>query len=131
MLAACGEPAPTSSQPTTPTALVSRSDASVEDLAAALAQGAPLLDVRTPEEYATGHVPGAVSAPLDTIDPHMPAMAAYAKDEPLYVICASGGRSSAVADQLASAGFRTVNVLGGTNAWREQGRELEMPVSSR
>jgi rhodanese-related sulfurtransferase len=123
---ACSEPAPTTSSPAKPTALNARSDIDVDQFAALVQKGGiDVLDVRTPEEFASGHVPGAKNLPIDDIDLVNPLLSSHDKGKPLYVICAQGGRSSRASDQLASAGFQTVNVLGGTNAYRDKGLPLE------
>jgi rhodanese-related sulfurtransferase len=102
-----------------------RSDVDVAALARALEQGVRVIDVRTPAEYASGHVPGAISLPLDALDAAHPIISSHPKEEPLYVICHSGGRSARAADQLARAGYRAINILGGTADWRSQGHRLE------
>ncbi len=84
--------------------------------------GAAVVDVREPAEYAEGHVPGVVHIPMA----QLPARAAELdRDKPVYVICASGNRSSAMADFLTSAGFQAYSVAGGTKAWAESGRPIE------
>ena len=77
-----------------------------------------LIDVRTPAEYASGHVPGAVSAPLADLDPQ-----AYSGT--VHVICKSGGRSSRAADTLVASGVTAVNIKGGTQAWIAAGYPVE------
>jgi rhodanese-related sulfurtransferase len=82
------------------------------------ASGAPVLDVRNPDEYETAHVAGAFLIPL--------AELAARQDEipdgdPLYVICAVGGRSLTAAKALVDAGYHAVSVAGGTNGWIERG----------
>jgi rhodanese-related sulfurtransferase len=82
-----------------------------------------VIDVREPDEFASGHVPGAVNVPLATV----PDWAAkQAKDAPYVVICQSGRRSAKASEILVEQGFKQVtNVEGGTAAWIEQG----LPVS--
>lgn len=87
-----------------------------------LPAGALILDVRTPEEYASGHVEGARLAPLD-------ALASFAalleKESSLYVICRSGGRSQAACGLLDHLGFKDVtNIEGGILAWSAAGYAL-------
>lgn len=82
-----------------------------------------LIDVRTPAEYAAGHVPGARNVPIDTLDPH----AADLGTGEVYVICESGGRSARASATLASAGHPAVNITGGTAAWRAAGLPVEVP----
>jgi rhodanese-related sulfurtransferase len=86
-------------------------------------QAATLLDVRTPAEFRQVHVPYAINAPLESLDPavvlHSPGGCA---DQPLYVICHSGGRGSKACAKLLAAGVgHVVNVEGGTAAWQQAG----------
>ncbi len=135
LVAACGaSPAADPSTASTPStagaepaaAAGKRSDVSNQAFAEALAAGdVAVIDVRTAGEYANGHVPGAVLAPLQELSPDHPAVKDHPKDQPLYVICQSGGRSSRAADMLATAGYTTINVEGGTGAWIAAGHETE------
>jgi rhodanese-related sulfurtransferase len=93
----------------------------VAELARRLAEGAPLLDVRRPDEYADVHVPGAVLIPLDELADRVAELPA---PEPLQVICRTGGRSLAAAEWLRSRDVDAVNVAGGTLAWIESGRPV-------
>src|SRR5262249_46095229 len=78
-----------------------------------------VIDVRTPAEYAAGHVPGAVNAPLAAI---ANAAGRLQPNEAAAIICAGGYRSSAASSLLAKRGFRELyNVIGGTSAWVRQG----------
>jgi rhodanese-related sulfurtransferase len=92
------------------------------DLAAAIDSGAPVLDVRTDEEWNGGHVPGARHIPLDQVEARREELP---KDERIYVICAGGGRSMKAAIALNGAGLDAVNVAGGTVKWIEEGRPVE------
>jgi rhodanese-related sulfurtransferase len=90
----------------------------LDSFAAAHSAGATVLDVRNPDEYVTAHVPGAVLIPL----PDLAARQDEIPDaDPLYVICAVGGRSLIAAKALSEAGYRAVSVAGGTNGWIERG----------
>ena len=82
-----------------------------------------LVDVRRPAEFRTGHVPSAVSAPLDAL----PGLAsAFDARRPTAVICAGGYRSSTAASALAARGFSSLfNVVGGTAAWQAAGYPVE------
>lgn len=88
----------------------------------AAGQEAELLDVRTPGEYAAGHVPGAELIPLDELDP-----AAFGRERsgdvaPVYVLCQSGGRARKAIEKLERAGVQgCVLVEGGTQAWLDAG----------
>lgn len=83
-----------------------------------------LVDVRTPGEFASGHVPGAQNIPLDTLSGKMAELEAWKSGE-VYVICQSGGRSAQASSSLAKAGFHTVNIQGGTAAWKAAGYPTE------
>lgn len=71
-----------------------------------------LLDVRTREEYAAGHIPGAVNIPLDDID-----YADIDSGKTYYVYCLSGARSSEACRMLAQDGIRAENI-GGISGYR-------------
>ncbi|MGH9133944.1 MAG: rhodanese-like domain-containing protein [Ilumatobacteraceae bacterium] len=95
----------------------------VEELSERLAAGSRLVDVREPDEYADGHVPGAVHVPLATVPDHVEQ---FRGDGPTYVICRSGARSLKACEFLADRGLDVVNVAGGTLAWQLSGREVEI-----
>ncbi len=76
-----------------------------------------LLDVRTPAEFAEGHIPGAVNIPVDALQ---------SRDVPVVVYCRSGNRSATASQILDRAGYETVYDLGGIIAWSAQG----LPVTS-
>ncbi len=78
-----------------------------------------LLDVRTPQEYAAGHIKGAKLIPVDELERHL---AELPKDRQIYVYCHSGRRSARAAKLLAAHGFtRVENMLGGIVAWKDAG----------
>ncbi|CAG7607036.1 rhodanese-like domain-containing protein [Actinacidiphila bryophytorum] len=81
---------------------------------------AVLLDVREAAEWATGHAPGAVHAPLSGLVAGA-GLPAAARGRPLAVICRSGQRSQQAAKLLAQQGADAVNVEGGMNAWTTAG----------
>lgn len=89
-------------------------------------ESAPLLiDVRTPGEYRSGHVPGAINVPLDSEPPEALASRVTGRG-PVHVICQSGGRSARCCEALARAGAAdAVTVEGGTGAWQKAGFPLE------
>ena len=78
--------------------------------------GAVLLDVRSPQEYREGHIPGSQNVPLQTID--KVGAVAENKDVPLYVYCHSGARSRQAVQQLGQMGYRNVTNIGGIAAYR-------------
>ncbi|GAA3482893.1 rhodanese-like domain-containing protein [Streptomyces yanii] len=81
--------------------------------AAELANGAFVIDVREPDEYRAGHVPGARLTPLSTLGA---AADDLPGDRPVYVTCASGNRSGRAAEHLQAIGVDAVPVAGGTAA---------------
>jgi hydroxyacylglutathione hydrolase len=84
-----------------------------------------VLDVRRPSEYASGHVPGAVSEPLSNLIERVPVLKLESPGSTA-VICGSGYRSSAATSILQQHGFTNlVNVAGGTNAWISAGQAVE------
>jgi rhodanese-related sulfurtransferase len=95
------------------------SEASVDELELALHAGAVLIDVRQPNEYEAGHVPGAVLVPLAAVPD---TLEAFSSDAPTYVICKTGSRSYRACEFLEDQGLETINVEGGTMAWIISGR---------
>ena len=75
-----------------------------------------ILDVRTPSEYAQGHIPGAILVPNETIGtediPQLPQ-----KEQLLLVYCRSGNRSKQASEKLARLGYANVVEFGGINQW--------------
>ena len=80
-----------------------------------------LLDVREPDEWAAGHAPTARLLPMSELIERIDELP---DDDPLYVVCRSGGRSARVVAYLANQGYPAVNVDGGMQAWSAQGREV-------
>ena len=98
----------------------------VEQFASAVADGACVLDVRTPEEFAEGYIPGAVNIDWNGEDFLGKVDAAFDASEPIYLYCRSGRRSAAAAKALSKAGYKKVfNLLGGFNAWAEAGKHID------
>lgn len=75
-----------------------------------------LLDVRTREEYAQSHIPGAVLLPLDQIGTEPPTLLPD-QAAPVLVYCRSGRRSREAANQLAAMGYTAIYDLGGIQGW--------------
>lgn len=83
-----------------------------------------VVDVRTAEEYAEGHLEGAVLVPTGS-EGFVAKVRAAAAGKPVLVYCRSGNRSSKAAAQLAAAGEREVrNLAGGIGAWRSAGNKV-------
>jgi rhodanese-related sulfurtransferase len=93
-------------------------EADLDAFFAAHADGAAVIDVREPYEYAGGHVPGAKLIPLASLSARA---ADLPGGEPVYVICATGSRSLAAARFLAGRGLDARSVAGGTSAWLARG----------
>jgi rhodanese-related sulfurtransferase len=85
---------------------------------------APLLDVREPDEWAAGHVEGALHVPIGQVVEKLPEITGFAGDRRLYVVCKVGGRSAQVVGYLLRQGVDAVNVDGGLHAWEGAGRPL-------
>lgn len=75
-----------------------------------------ILDVRTAQEFASGHIPGAALLPNETIGtediPLLPD-----KDQLILVYCRSGNRSKQAAEKLAQLGYTNIVEFGGINSW--------------
>lgn len=96
-------------------------EVTITELDRAHTAGEMLVDVREPDEYAAGHVPGAQLLPLAIVPVRMHELP---KDRPVYVICRSGGRSFQAALAMRQAGIDARPVAGGTDAWVDAGRPL-------
>jgi rhodanese-related sulfurtransferase len=82
-----------------------------------------VLDVRTPQEYAEGHVPGAVNVPHDQVASRL---AEVPKDKDVVIYCRSGRRAALAAEVLEAQGYSRLSHLeGDMNAWVEKGRPVE------
>lgn len=80
-----------------------------------VAQGAQLVDVRTPQEYRDGHIAGAINVPLHELEQRVPELQDCS--DALVLYCHSGRRSGSAADRLARLGFDRVYDLGAMAAW--------------
>lgn len=97
------------------------SEALADVPAAAVPDDAWLLDVREPDEWAAGHVPGATHIPLGQLGARTGELP---EDQAIYVICRSGNRSGRAAQALSRAGWHALNVGGGMQDWAEAGRPM-------
>ncbi len=88
-------------------------DQGVKDYQAA--SGAVLLDVRTPQEYREGRIPGSRNIPLQTIE--SVSSVVQDKDVPLFVYCYSGARSRQAVSMLQRMGYTNVTNIGGIAAY--------------
>ena len=91
---------------------------SMEEAAALMKteEGYIILDVRTVQEYESGHIPGAICIPNETIsDAEIPQLPD--KDQLILVYCRSGNRSRQASARLAALGYTRVTEFGGISAW--------------
>ena len=113
LLAACGS-APAGVTDITP-----------EELLSSPPTSALILDVRTADEFASGHVPGAVNISHEAVAGRISELGAD-KSRPVVVYCEKGGRAGKAASALLDAGFSDVRHLAGDmSAWRAAGRPME------
>ena len=78
--------------------------------------GASLVDVRNPQEYAQGHIPGSINIPLPALD-KAPSIIEN-KEAEVFVYCLSGGRSRQASAMLRHMGYEKVEDLGGISNYR-------------
>ncbi|KKC47788.1 sulfurtransferase [Paenibacillus sp. VTT E-133280] len=90
-----------------------------QEVAARLKNGEKLnlLDVREPDEWASGHVAGAKHIPLGQLTERLKELD---PSKETIVICRSGNRSGLACELLSEKGFDVVNMTGGLNAWTEK-----------
>ncbi|MBS1196543.1 MAG: rhodanese-like protein [Proteobacteria bacterium] len=74
---------------------------------------ATIIDVRTPEEFAAGHIPGAVNIPVDRIESGIASIKGLGKDKQILLYCRSGRRSAIAKEILEKQGFRKIHDGGG------------------
>ncbi|WP_191246962.1 rhodanese-like domain-containing protein [Amycolatopsis deserti] len=86
--------------------------------------GLVLLDVREQDEWDAGHAPGAVHIPLGELPARTDELAQLPDDQPLYVVCRTGGRSARAAAWLNASGWDAINVAGGMKSWETEGRPV-------
>jgi rhodanese-related sulfurtransferase len=87
------------------------------DLGELIAQGAQIIDVRTPAEFQNGHIKKAVNIPLDKLPNSLKKIS---KDKPVITCCASGMRSSSAKSILQKAGYNVHNGGAWTNLRKHQ-----------
>jgi phage shock protein E len=88
------------------------------DFAKLVKDGAVILDVRSPSEFQSGHVKGAVNVPVDQLKRHLNQFPD--KQKPLITCCASGMRSAAAAETLRAAGYQNVYNGGGWTSLKDK-----------
>lgn len=90
-----------------------------------------VVDVRTPGEYSSGHLPGAHNVPLDRLAAALPALQSAAARGAVLVVCASGARSAQACATLAEHGIDATTLTGGTQAWTQHGHDVHRPAGAR
>jgi phage shock protein E len=124
VVASAGEPATTAAA--TPSAPVVTTPMTQEQLLAHLEQHADhvfVLDVRSPQEFAEGHVPGALNVPYDQVAGRLGEIP---RDKDVVLYCRSGRRAGLAADVLAAHGYRRLSHLeGDMPEWIARGRPVE------
>ena len=90
------------------------------------ANSVQLLDVRTPQEYAEGHIYGALNINIQSDDFQQMAEKELSKDSTILVYCRSGRRSMEAAEMLTKLGYKVVNLKGGIIEWKGDG----LPVTT-
>ncbi len=100
-----------------------------EDAAERVASGYTVLDVREPDEYQEGAIPGAIHIPRGHLESQVEGRLTD-KTKPVLVYCASGVRSVFAANTLQQLGYETVaEMAGGFNRWKDEGRDWKKPAS--
>lgn len=87
-----------------------------------------IVDVRTAQEYADGHIPGAINIPLESIGSDKPAELTDT-DADLIVYCRTGVRSKQASDKLVELGYQHVNDMGGIVDWKGETVTGDQPGS--
>ncbi|HJO07834.1 MAG TPA: molybdopterin-synthase adenylyltransferase MoeB [Chloroflexota bacterium] len=94
---------------------------------ALLAEGHLLLDVREPDEYEQGAIPGSIHIPRGNLESGIENRVTD-RDQPIVVMCAGGVRSAFAADTLGQLGYTdVVSMDGGFNRWKDEGRDWSAP----
>ncbi len=89
-----------------------------------------IIDVRTGGEFQTVHIAGSYNVPLDDLDEHGATIAAI--DEPVVLVCQSGGRATKAESALAGMGMSNLHVLdGGISSWEQSGGDVRRGSTQR
>lgn len=90
-----------------------------------------VVDVREPDEFASGHLPDALNIPLSQLATRHSELEGF-KEFPLLVYCASGGRAARACSDLTKRGFGKLHHLdGGVSAWQKAGLPVRKPGKGR
>jgi rhodanese-related sulfurtransferase len=99
--------------------------ADVQEVKELIAEGAHVIDVRNPDEYASGHVAGATLIPVNSVFDRRDELP---KEGKIVFVCSVGQRSALACEMAAAAGIqpeRLYNLTRGTEAWTKAGEPLE------
>lgn len=80
-----------------------------------------LIDIRSSQEYVTGHMEGAENIPLNKLPKKINKLD---KEQPIVIVCRNGARGREAVDLLQNAGFDASNLVGGIMNWRKNGGSL-------
>lgn len=106
------------------TSTITPETVSSRDAAEMVQSGARILDVRTPAEFESVHIPGSYNVPLDLLSEHREELTS-AVDGPIVLVCASGMRARQADNTLRAAGLDRITVMeGGINAWQAHGLDV-------
>ncbi len=104
-------------------------EVSTEGAAAHIAEGYTVLDVREPDEYQEGAIPGAIHIPRGHLEAQIEGRISD-KTTPVVVYCAGGVRSAFAAKTMQELGYETVESMeGGFGRWKDEGRDWKAPAS--
>ncbi len=122
-LSTAGQPISPAAQAPLPAPIISNITAA-EYLERFTERGAPhmLLDVRLPDEFASGHIAGSVNIPVQVLAQRLEELP---RDRPIVIYCRSGNRSAQAARMLAEVGFTDLYDLGGVIDWRAAGYPIQ------
>lgn len=87
----------------------------IDEVETKMDEGFVVLDVREPDEFATGHIPSAQNKPLSVLQ--QDDFSELSKEEKYIVICRSGNRSQTASEILVNEGYEVVNVSAGMSSW--------------
>ena len=91
-------------------------------------EGAPLIDIRNPDEHEAGHIGGDQLIPFDRLKDEASRLPT---DRPVVLYCRGGDRSSAAVQALRASGYDAYSIEGGLLAWQEHGLPVEGDVVDR
>lgn len=101
---------------------------SVDEAEKACPKADIIIDIREPEEYATGHLQGALNIPRGVLEFKIADLPQVSSDSDIILYCKTSGRSALATVSLESMGYHHVRAIdGGYQAWLEAGKPVELP----